>query len=386
MTNDLHVESTRDLGGLFADAELWNGLAAGIPFRETSWLRPWWSAFAEGRDPYVLVARDGTGKVQGLLPLYRDRHRTLRNLGDGHACSDCTSVIAAAGNAVAAGAAIGQFLGQAGDGGSDEWDLLEIDGILENDPGMVALATSLRQAGASIHSHSRMSTWHLPCDESWDAYLSRATRKTRSRYRRLLKRCRPQGTLAFAVYERPNEIETAIRATIDLHQARWNEVGLPGAFASARFRQFITDAMGDFALRDRVRPATLTFEGRIIAGMINIIGGDRNLYVYNSGYDTSFSDLDPGIVLHTRLLRYAHDEGLAGIDYLRGDEPYKSRMKANPRRLLKLRAFAPAWRPRLRRAAWVTRFGLKQFVRKRIGRPLVQVVDLPTTSPAFETP
>lgn len=62
VTNDLHVESTRDLGALFADTELWNGLADGIPFRETSWLRPWWSVFAAGRDPLVLVARDGTGR------------------------------------------------------------------------------------------------------------------------------------------------------------------------------------------------------------------------------------------------------------------------------------------------------------------------------------
>lgn len=116
-------------------------------------------------------------------------------------------MIAATGGAEAVGAAIGRFLGQSGDGGCDGWDLLEIDGIVENDPGMVAFAGSLRQAGASIHPHFRMSTWHLPCDESWEGYLS--------------------------------------RATIDLHQARWNKVGHPGAFASIRFREFITEPRGD---------------------------------------------------------------------------------------------------------------------------------------------
>ena len=377
MTNDLHVESTCDIAALFADADFWNGLADGIPFRETSWLRPWWSEFADGRDPFVLVARDGTGRVRGLLPLYRDRHRIVHNLGDGHACSDHVSVIAPAANVEAVGTAIGRFLGRSGGGRSDGWDLLEIDGIVETDPGMTAFAKSLRQAGASLHTHSRMSTWRLTCGDSWDSYMGQLTRNTRSRYRRLLKRCRPDGKLEFAVAEHPNEIEPSLQTTIDLHQARWNEVGLPGAFVSDRFRDFITESMREFADRRRLRVATLALEGRIVAGMINLLGGDGILYVYNSGYDTKYSDLDPGIVLHLCLLRYAHEQRLAGIDYLRGDEPYKTRMRANPSRLLKLRAFAPAWRPRLRQAAWMTQFGLKQFFRRRIGRPPVQIVDLP---------
>ena len=372
----VHVEHTHDLNSLFANPGLWDSLSRGVPFRETAWLKSWWQHLGNDQEPIVLIARDDGDQIVGLLPLYRLTRRTLRNLGDGNACSDHVSVLAPADRSESIGLAFGRYLASLSGSRQDGWETLELDGIVEHDPAMVAFAEGLRQAGAVIHTHSRMNTWFRPCDESWDAHLAKSSGRSRSRTRKLLGRCDPGGPLQISIAQSRDQVDHALAATIDLHQRRWEQVGQPGAFAEAVFRNFISEAVESFFHRGQLNLVTLHSEQRIIAGMINVQGQDRRLYVYNSGFDPAHEDLDPGIVLHLAVLRGAHEEGLEGIDYLRGDETYKSRIKALPKRLLQLRAVAPAWKPRLRHAAWITRFGLKQFVRKRTGRPLAEVVEL----------
>ena len=138
------IECTPDIQSLLDDTETWNSLAGGVPFRETSWLGPWWSHFGTHSEAHVLVARDQDEQVRGLLPLYRpaENPHSLAMIGDGRACSDYVSVLAAPHDAeqiaeefavVLAATASDRWLG---------WSSIEIDGIVEGDKPMEAFCNS----------------------------------------------------------------------------------------------------------------------------------------------------------------------------------------------------------------------------------------------------
>jgi CelD/BcsL family acetyltransferase involved in cellulose biosynthesis len=86
--------------------------------------------------------------------------------------------------------------------------------------------------------------------------------------------------------------------------------------------------------------------------------------------------MEPGRILTVKAIKHMYREDLVGIDYLRGDEPYKRRMAATAKRILNVRVAAPTWWPRLRHVAWWTGFEVKQWMRRRTGRTPVVVVDL----------
>lgn len=380
----VRVEATDDAATLLDDGGTWDRLAGGCPLRETAWLGHWWRYLGRQDGALILVATDPGGQIVGLLPLVRDvggGGRTLRNWGHGAVCTDHVSPLVASDNAQEIAHAIGHHLGRLADSRRHGWDHLEIDGITEGDAAATALAAGLRDAGISLHAHSRMHTWYRPCQPSWDACLETFSRNTRSRFRRLLRRCDAGGDLTLRLAESETEFRRDLDHTISLHQARWNAEGLPGAFADDSVHRFFTAAALDLFRHGRFCLLTLWRDDRPIAGSLNLVGADRRLYLYNTGMDPAERESEPGILLNVALLRYAHRHPYEGVDYLRGDEPYKARLRAAPRRQIVLRGTGPRWLARCRHALWLSEFGIKQAVRRGRGRAAVAVVN-PVAIPA----
>ncbi len=378
----LHIKITRDLDSLLADSDRWNTLARGVPFRESHWLAPWWREFGEGKQAHVLVACDDAGIIRGLLPLYREIEggpgRTLSMIGDGDACSDYVSLLARDDEAVEVGEAFGKYLALTASDETSGWDLIDIDGVVEGDAPMAALARGLKIGGSALHTQSRMSTWYKPRDASWDEHLKHHGKTQRRRMRRWSEKISPEGGMTKRVAESDDHVDELLNALIEMHQRRWNEAGEPGSYADPRFRSFISDAAKRFCRCGQLYLNALVHEGRIIGAEFNLIGANRILYSYSAGYDLDAADLEPGRVLGVDTLLELYRGPYEALDYMRGDEEYKKRMSTGSRRLLRLRAVAPTWLPRLRHAAWWTQFEVKQWVRRRAGRRPVDVLDITT--------
>ncbi len=376
----LQIEVSQDLEALLADEQTWNALARGVPFRETSWLGPWWRQFGAGREAVVLVARDDDNVIRGLLPLYRAggsaSQRTLAMIGDGLAFSDHMSVLANQADATDVAKAMGQYLARCAADPAGGWDVICIDGVVEGDRAMAALATALKLGGASLHAQSRMSTWYRAAETSWDDHLKTFAKTQRRKMRRWSEKIEQTTGMEKVLPQSAEQVETLLDAMITLHQQRWTEAGQPGSYANPAFREFIHHAARDFFRRGRLHLPTLALDQKTIGGELHFLGGDQRLYCYSSGYDIQAAELEPGRILSTETLRDLYRLHLAGIDYMRGDEPYKKRMSATPTRLFQFRVIAPNWLPRLRHAAWCTQFELKQWVRRRTGRRPLEVADL----------
>ncbi len=172
------------------------------------------------------------------------------------------------------------------------------------------------------------------------------------------------------------QVDRLLDSLIQLHQRRWTDAGEQGSYCNPEFRQFIRDAAVEFSQRGDLYLTALERDGNVIGVELNFIGGNRVLYSYSSGFDLDHSDVEPGRVLGIDTLQNLYRSDLAGIDYMRGDEEYKQRFATESRPVFQFRAVAPAWYPKLRHAMWSTQFELKQFVRRRTGRPPIAVLDM----------
>ena len=372
------IVRTNDLASLFAQPELWNRLAGGVPFRETSWLATWWQHFGGDREPFVLVARDRDQVVRGILPLYFDHHasgRTLRMVGDGVAFSDYVSILCEKEHSHDVAVAMGTFLADS-NSGENHWNLIDIDGVVVDDAAMITLANTLMKLGGTVHAQSRMHTWFRPVKENWEEHLKLFSKTQRRKMRRWSEKVDKIDGLAKHNVTSADQVGTTLDSLIELHQRRWASVGEPGSFADPKFRSFIHDCVADFYVRGRLHLPTLTYDDAIISGELHFIGGDQRLYCYSSGYDIDQAELEPGRILVVETLLDLYRNNWAGIDFLRGDEPYKKRMSAEATRVLRLRIAAASLVPQLKQAAWSAGFEMKQWARRRTGRNPIVVVDV----------
>jgi CelD/BcsL family acetyltransferase involved in cellulose biosynthesis len=84
-----------------------------------------------------------------------------------------------------------------------------------------------------------------------------------------------------------------------------------------------------FGVGGPLKLAFLTIGGRRIAAGVSFETPDALLY-YNAGVDPEWRDLSPGVLMVERYVRRAMERGIARIDFLRGNEPYKYEWGAVP--------------------------------------------------------
>jgi CelD/BcsL family acetyltransferase involved in cellulose biosynthesis len=121
---------------------------------------------------------------------------------------------------------------------------------------------------------------------------------------------------------------------VRLHQARWEAVGQPGAFASPRRLGFARELIDRLIPADaiqlyRVRSATET-----IGCLYNVRDGDDMLFWQGGLAHTSDNRCKPGYVTHVDCMRACAERGLAVYDLLCGDAPYKRALSSAERELV----------------------------------------------------
>ena len=160
----------------------------------------------------------------------------------------------------------------------------------------------------------------LPQGATIDDYLGTLGKKTRHEIRRKVRRAEAAGDVSLD--DSPDPLAD-LEAFIDLHQRRWGVDGLfPDTPGGAQSRVFFRRLFELFGASGPMRLSFLTVGGTRIAAGISFEVEDAILY-YNAGVDPEARELSPGVVMVERYVRRALERGLARMDFLRGDEPYK---------------------------------------------------------------
>ena len=297
------IETPEELERLCPEwLELWRRSPGATPFQSPMWLLPWWRAF--GSDALsTIVARDASGALTGVLPLYivRDGDESLGMfLGSGN--SDYLDAIGSA------------DLAPLADLDCQLWDLQQLrpTSPLLNAPLPSGLADR-------VLDHDRCPI--LPIENAGDELqnlISTHFRKKIRYYRRALERIAPVTT------ESPTSetLEVFIDALYALHAARWQKRGLPGVLDDDVVQRFHREAARGLLDTGALRMYAIRL-GERIAAVFYGFAHAGTVYYYLSGYDPELERLSIGTLIVAHAIEQAVREGAATFDFLRGAEEYK---------------------------------------------------------------
>lgn len=364
------IENECDLNPVLRD---WERLNNATPMQSPTWMLAWWQAFRTSGDRLkIVVVRDQSDAVVGLVPWYAHARAglgtTLRFLGGDRACSDYQTILCQPGSeepvvrAIAAWLSTGEPVHSPADRSSARrsvisnalgWDLLDLDGVSAADAAMNAFIESMAARGHTTHRREGVSTWKLKIGGGWQAFLETQSKTQRSQSRNLINRFDKSDDLELRLAsENPSAGEPFIAALMELHEKRWRLVDREGCFGDERMKQFFASAMRNMIAEGSADIITLERSGRPVAAQAWLIRGSE-IFAYQCGRDPDEEPNRIGRIANLTGIRWASERGFQTLDYLRGDEAYKSQLRATPMPCQRVRIVARAGFPQLRHNIWL---------------------------------
>jgi len=369
-----------ELDELAPYADDWDRLAGGVPFRNWAWLSTWWKHYQRdhrrdhpGTQLMVPCVFDRSDRLIGLAPWYVDHRnplgRVVRMLGTGEVCSDYLSVLCQPGQEYPVTRALCDCLTgseHAEDYDRQPWDLLELTGCDAEDLAIGHLVRHFGERGHTVHRRSGPNCWRIELPASWEEYLAGLSKGHRKRLRRLERSVLDTDRAAFHTVEHVDDLPHAMDILVDLHQRRWRALGEPGCFASPRFAAFHREVAPKTLLGGQLQLHWLELDGKPAAAEYDLAGGGV-VYSYQSGVDPEILDREPGRLMNLFTLRRAIEQGYRAFDFLRGDEPYKARYRAEPRPSVTVRVVPNRPAAQLRHHLWLAGTNVKHWIKSGLG-------------------
>ena len=294
---------------------LWSRVPDATPFQHPAWLIPWWRHVGEGRLCSLALREDG--RLRAFFPLYvHEAERKLFPLGIG--TTDYLDALVEPGGAEAAMAALSAHLENRRDG----FDRVEWPQLRPASPLL---------AGAAPPGWRDATEEAEPCPvldlpSAFEQLRERVSSKTL----RDLRTARRRATEAGAAFESatPGTLEEIGEALFRLHAARWATRGESGVLAAPGVRRANHEAMSALMEVGLLRLLALRLRGEIVA-VVHALADPpgrarRTLYLYLQGFDPALERLSPGLLLVGEAVERAIGEGFHAVDFLRGQERYKS--------------------------------------------------------------
>ena len=173
--------------------------------------------------------------------------------------------------------------------------------------------------------HGNEQCWRIMLPHSWDEYLAGLSKRCRRLLRQQQKDWIESGRAKFQVISEPDQIQPALQDLIRLHTARRATLGCPGCFETAHFTEFMYDVSEQAMADQRLLLTRLTLDGRLAGCGLGFLG-KSTLYAYQCGIEPELAESRPGWLLNQFLIRHAMEQGWEQLDFLRGNEAYKSRL------------------------------------------------------------
>lgn len=363
------ITSGEELSRLSDD---WRLLAGDAVFAGPDWLIPWWrhlgSRSKDGRAPRLatLAVRDDAGELVAIAPWYLDESRlqgrTLRLLGSGSACTDYLSIPCRTGRESEVATAIADWLLDNQRGADFGWDLFFLEAIDGTDPLYSRLLVALDDRDALSSFRPAGNCWRVPLTGTWEEYVTTLSKTNRKRVRRLDRSYLQTGRAKMIHTTTVDELPDAFNLLVELHTKRWQSRGEGGIFAEPGVLEFHRDAMQRLLAAGQLRLASLEIDGRPAASEY-CIGGGATLYSYQSGLDPEMISHEPGAILVVATVQELLERGCTGLDFLRGDEPYKLDWRAVSRPVHDVRVLPGNWNGRLRQSLWQAATSAKDLLR-----------------------
>jgi len=182
-------------------------------------------------------------------------------------------------------------------------------------PDTEALVAGLRDCGWYARRYFAFGNWHLPCDGlAFDDYIGARDSKVRHTLARKAKKLLAAGSLE--ILTRPDDVDRGMDAYDAIYGRSWKQ---PEPYPA-----FVREWARRCARRGWLRLGIASVEGKPIASQFWFTM-DRRAYIFKLAYDEDYSKWSAGTVLTAHMFQHALEtDRVVEIDYLTGDDPYKS--------------------------------------------------------------
>ena len=340
----LYVEVVADVPAFAALRREWGELleesGAGI-FNSWEWLYPWYRRLGTERELYVLAAREGDGRLVGLMPLCLERRRAMGRklrrlafLGETHVCGDYMDVVS---RPEEHGAVVEAFAGHLRRSQS-EWDVLDLADIDSLSPTLAMLQQSFAapEYAAELRLGSVCPIMRFEPGATFEDFLRGSSR--RENYRRRKKQLEKQPGFSVECVEDPARLAQPFGEFLRLHSLRWSGDGGSDGIVGHEVEAFHRDATALLAERGKLRLFVMRVGGKAVASLYALRHGDTFSY-YQAGRDPEWQSMSVGLVMLVETFKRAIEEGAATYDFLRGEEPYKADWNNGQRHTVGLRVY-----------------------------------------------
>jgi CelD/BcsL family acetyltransferase involved in cellulose biosynthesis len=329
-------------------------------FLSFEWLSEWWRHFGREGKLLILTLRDECNSLVALAPLYiaregRLRLRKLGFLGDQWVGSDHLDfLVDRTVGPIDMGLISDIVLEQRA-----EWDYVQLSDVREDSIAATVFRRSMEKMGlTSTLTPSTVCPYgDLPRTE--EELMARIS----SRFRRSLRydagNLRRQGLVEFATFTDWPEALPAFDELLRLHKSRFKHRHAASAFVGSAVEAFHQDVFRTLVDAGWAQIRVLKVDGACVAAAYQL-ACNRSLYSYQNGIDPAYSRFSVGHQLLQFTLQDAIRRGYTEFDFLRGDEPYKSKWVGHSRTLFHLRLFDQRLASRIARATITLRRALRQ--------------------------
>jgi CelD/BcsL family acetyltransferase involved in cellulose biosynthesis len=306
--------------------QLLDNSAQRVYFLRQSWGRSWWRNLApKGATLHIVSCRDGGGRLLGIAPLYRRRHRVLgipylRELvligtGIEFKSSEYLDVIAHRGHERAVAEAIADCLQR-----RQDWDRIWMYQVPSESPMWPHLVNAFGSRKSRVAGESAA---YIDTSVSWEDYkrsLGRSMRRNVEYYaRRLFK----THECEFRRIDSRPEALAALTILARLHQSRWRAAGHPGVFGAPTVSSLLEDAVREEFDADRIRLWTLSIDGEVQGALIGFLD-NHVLHYFQKGFNPNFTKEDLGTALLSLCVRDCfEDPKIHAFDFMSGGGQYK---------------------------------------------------------------
>lgn len=202
-------------------------------------------------------------------------------------------------------------------GESPRWDIIDFHPLDKNGPSFQAIANVFRRAGMAVQPYFCFGNWYLEVNgRSYQDYFESLPSKLKNTLQRKTSQLEKTGSLTLRIVQAgEQDVEEAIAAYQAVYASSWKH--------PEPHPEFMPSLIRLCAKQGWLRLGVAYIDGEPAAAQCWIVQ-EGTAHIYKLAYDERFAKLSIGSLLTARLMRHVIDiDGVAEVDYLTGDEPYK---------------------------------------------------------------
>jgi CelD/BcsL family acetyltransferase involved in cellulose biosynthesis len=296
--------------------------SAATIFSSLEWLSAWWRNYGSAKELRILLffARND---LVGAGSLYLDTRagfgrklKVLRFVGEGSDDSDNLDFLVRPGYEDPCAQSFLSWLQ------TSDWDISILATLPENS---VFYKSLVRQLFFSRWPLLETGSPHfyVSLPDSWESYLQSLSPEFRPLLSRYPRRLRSKHQVH--IYRSPVEdLDGNLSKLFSLHQQRWQERALPGAFSNPARCRFYREIARLFADRDWLEFWLMDLDGTTVAAQFCVRSGPT-VHLLQEGFDPKFSKDKIGYALRAATFEHFIGVGVKHYDFLGGGDTYKLR-------------------------------------------------------------